>query len=73
MGVVLLMFSLGLEFNLRKLTRVGMSAFVAALLEITLMIWFGYELGRAFGWSVMDSVSSARCSRSPRPRSSSRR
>jgi CPA2 family monovalent cation:H+ antiporter-2 len=56
MGVVLLMFSLGLEFNLRKLTRVGMSAFVAALLEITLMIWFGYELGRAFGWSVMDSV-----------------
>jgi CPA2 family monovalent cation:H+ antiporter-2 len=37
MGVVLLMFSLGLEFSLRKLTRVGMSAFVAALLEITLM------------------------------------
>ncbi len=56
MGVVLLMFSLGLEFSLRKLTRVGMSAFVAAVLEITLMIWFGYEIGRAFGWSVMDSV-----------------
>ena len=56
MGVVLLMFSLGLEFSLRKLTRVGMSAFVAALLEITLMIWIGYELGRGFGWSVMDSV-----------------
>ena len=56
MGVVLLMFSLGLEFSLGKLTRVGLSAFVAALLEITLMIWFGYEIGRAFGWSVMDSV-----------------
>src|ERR1700722_15369650 len=56
MGVVLLMFSLGLEFNLRKLTRVGMSAFVAALLEITLMIWLGYEMGRAFGWNTMDSV-----------------
>jgi len=56
MGVVLLMFSLGLEFSLKKLTRVGMSAFVAALLEIILMIWFGYEIGRAFGWSVMDSV-----------------
>jgi CPA2 family monovalent cation:H+ antiporter-2 len=56
MGVVLLMFSLGLEFSLRKLTQVGMSAFVAALLEIMLMIWFGYEIGRAFGWSVMDSV-----------------
>jgi len=56
MGVVLLMFSLGLEFSLRKLTRVGLSAFVAALLEITLMIWLGYEMGRAFGWNTMDSV-----------------
>ena len=56
MGVVLLMFSLGLEFSLRKLTRVGLSAFVAALLEITLMIWLGYEVGRAFGWKTMDSV-----------------
>jgi monovalent cation:H+ antiporter-2, CPA2 family len=56
MGVVLLMFSLGLEFSLRKLTRVGLSAFVAALLEIVLMIWLGYEVGRAFGWTTMDSV-----------------
>ena len=56
MGVVLLMFSLGLEFSLRKLTRVGLSAFVAAILEIALMIWLGYEVGRAFGWNTMDSV-----------------
>ena len=56
LGVVLLMFSLGLEFSLRKLTRVGASAFVAALLEIILMIWLGYEVGRAFGWNTMDSV-----------------
>src|SRR5882757_7300612 len=56
MGVVLLMFSLGLEFSLRKLSRVGMSAFVAALLEIVLMIWLGYEVGRGFGWNTMDSV-----------------
>ena len=56
MGVVLLMFSLGLEFSLRKLTRVGLSAFVAAIMEITLMIWLGYEVGRAFGWDTMDSI-----------------
>jgi CPA2 family monovalent cation:H+ antiporter-2 len=56
LGVVLLMFSLGLEFSLRKLTRVGMAAFIAALLEITLMIWLGYEMGRALGWNTMDSV-----------------
>ena len=56
MGVVLLMFSLGLEFSLRKLTKVGIAAFVAALLEIALMIWLGYEMGRAFGWTSIDSV-----------------
>jgi len=56
LGVVLLMFSLGLEFSLRKLTKVGMSAFIAALLEIALMIWLGFEVGRAFGWSTKDSV-----------------
>src|SRR3984957_6042840 len=56
MGGVFLIFSLGLEFSLRKLTRVGLSAFVAAMLEIALMIWLGYEVGRAFGWNTMDSV-----------------
>src|SRR5258708_34194296 len=56
MGVVLLMFSLGLEFSLRKLTRVGISALVAALVEITLMMWLGYEMGRVFGWNTMGSV-----------------
>jgi CPA2 family monovalent cation:H+ antiporter-2 len=54
--VVLLMFSLGLEFSLRKLTTVGMSAFVAALLEITLMMWLGYEVGRFFDWKPKDCV-----------------
>lgn len=56
LGVILLMFSLGLEFNLRKLTKVGGGAFIAALLEILLMVWVGYELGRLFGWNTMDSL-----------------
>lgn len=56
LGVVLLMFALGLEFNLRKLHQVGGSAFLAAFLEILLMVWLGYEIGRAFGWNFMDSV-----------------
>src|SRR5580765_3726960 len=34
LGVILLMFSLGLEFSLRKLKQVGAPAFIAALLEI---------------------------------------
>jgi CPA2 family monovalent cation:H+ antiporter-2 len=56
LGVVFLMFSLGLEFSLKKLSRVGATAFVAALAEISLMIWIGYEIGLFFGWKPMDSL-----------------
>lgn len=56
LGVIFLMFCLGLEFSLRKLFQVGATAFIAAFLEIVLMIWIGYEIGRFFGWSTMDSL-----------------
>jgi CPA2 family monovalent cation:H+ antiporter-2 len=56
LGVIFLMFCLGLEFSLRKLFKVGATAFIAAFLEIGLMIWLGYEIGNAFGWSTMDSL-----------------
>src|SRR5215210_7846489 len=56
LGVIFLMFSLGLEFSLRKLHAVGATALIAAALEILLMVWAGYELGALFGWSKMDSV-----------------
>jgi CPA2 family monovalent cation:H+ antiporter-2 len=55
-GVILLMFSLGLEFSLRKLKRVGGTAIIASSLEIFGMGWVGYELGKAFGWSNTDSL-----------------
>lgn len=56
LGVVFLMFSLGLEFNLKKLSSVGMTAFIAATAEIVLMTWIGYEIGLYFGWNTMDSL-----------------
>jgi len=56
LGVIFLMFCLGLEFSLRKLFRVGATAFIAAFLEIVLMIWIGFEIGRWFGWNTMDSL-----------------
>ncbi|WP_431035818.1 cation:proton antiporter [Pseudomonas yamanorum] len=56
LGVIFLMFCLGLEFSLRKLFRVGATAFIAAFLEIILMIWIGYEIGRWFDWNTMDSL-----------------
>ncbi|AYC34935.1 cation/H(+) antiporter [Pseudomonas cavernae] len=56
LGVIFLMFCLGLEFSLRKLFQVGATAFIAAFLEIALMIWIGYQIGQFFAWSNMDSL-----------------
>lgn len=56
LGIILLMFSLGLEFSLRKLRQVGSSAFIGALSAMTLMFVAGYWVGRAFGWKTMDCV-----------------
>ncbi|MGV3661740.1 MAG: cation:proton antiporter [Prosthecobacter sp.] len=56
LGVIFLMFALGLEFSLKKLTKVGITALLGAFFEILLMTWAGYQIGRAFGWGTMDSV-----------------
>ena len=56
LGVVFLMFSLGLEFSLRKLGQVGATAFVVALGKIVIMVWLGYQIGRQLAWGVMDSL-----------------
>lgn len=54
-GVILLLFSLGLEFSLRKLIRVGPRAAIVAVVQGALMIWLGYALGRGFGWTKIES------------------
>lgn len=56
LGMILLMFALGLEFSLRKLKQVGVPALIAALLEILLLFWVGYQIGRLFNWSSMDCI-----------------
>jgi monovalent cation:H+ antiporter-2, CPA2 family len=56
LGVIFLMFSLGLEFSLRKLRQVGATALIAATLEIVVMMAIGYGIGRLFNWTSMDSL-----------------
>jgi CPA2 family monovalent cation:H+ antiporter-2 len=56
LGVIFLMFSLGLEFNLHKLSKVGTTAVISAVLEILLMIWLGYEIGILFGWTTINAI-----------------
>ena len=55
-GVIFLLFSLGLEFSFKKLIRVGGSASVTALVQISCMIGLGYLTGQLMGWSQMDSI-----------------
>jgi len=55
-GIVLLMFTLGLEFNLKRLKKVGLFAALAGGVEIALMISLGFGLGRALGWDPVQSV-----------------
>lgn len=56
LGVIFLMFSLGLEFNLHKLSTVGITAFTTAVLEIVVMIGLGYAIGRLFGWTQLNAI-----------------
>lgn len=55
-GVILVMFSLGLEFSLRKLASVGLTAALTALLETSLMMLLGYNVAQLFGWTVVESL-----------------
>ena len=55
-GIIVLMFGLGLEFNLHKLASVGGTAVITALTEVLGMLVVGYLVGQAMGWPMMDSI-----------------
>jgi CPA2 family monovalent cation:H+ antiporter-2 len=55
-GVILVMFSLGLEFSLRKLASVGPTATLTALIETSLMMWIGFNVAQMFGWTTIESM-----------------
>ena len=55
-GVIFLLFALGLEFSFKKLAKVGAASGITAAIEITAMMLIGYMAGRAMGWSNMDCI-----------------
>lgn len=55
-GVIFLLFSLGLEFSFKKLMKVGGTASINALTQIITMVIVGYLVGRWMGWRQMDSI-----------------
>lgn len=57
LGIVFLMFGMGLSFSAKDMRRMRMVAMPAAILDTVMMIWLGYTLGTmVFGWSSVMSI-----------------
>jgi CPA2 family monovalent cation:H+ antiporter-2 len=56
LGVILLMFSLGLEFSIRKLVQVSQKAGAVALFECSVMVSVGYLVGQMLGFTRIESI-----------------
>ena len=54
-GVIFLLFGLGLEFSFKKMVNVGKTAMITATANIIFMLFLGYNTGLLMGWSTMDS------------------
>lgn len=55
-GVIFLLFSLGLEFSFKKLMKVGGTASITALTQIISMVALGYFVGQMMDWGKMNSL-----------------
>ncbi|MCR4877747.1 MAG: cation:proton antiporter [Bacteroidales bacterium] len=55
-GIIFMMFAVGLEFSFKKLMSVGSKAFITAFIGIIGMIGVGALLGLVMGWGVMESI-----------------
>ena len=55
-GVIFLLFSLGLEFSFKKLMKVGGTASITAFTQIITMVVIGYFVGQLMGWNKMNSI-----------------
>ncbi len=55
-GMVFLLFAIGLEFSFKKLKKQAGTVGVTALTELVSMCIIGFLLGKALGWSKMDSI-----------------
>jgi CPA2 family monovalent cation:H+ antiporter-2 len=56
LGVILLLFSIGLEFSIRRLLRVGPSVAVTALFDVTMMAFLGLSAALLLGWTPREAL-----------------
>ena len=55
-GVIFLLFSLGLDFSFKKILKMGAAPVIASLTIIFCMMLIGVTVGNSFGWSQMDCI-----------------
>ncbi len=55
-GVIFLLFALGLEFSFKKIMKMGAAPIIAACTIIFAMMCVGYSVGYAFSWGQMNSI-----------------
>lgn len=55
-GLVLLMFCIGMELNLKKLRKSGAFAIMVVLIQLPLMVLGGYAFGIFMGWGAVESI-----------------
>lgn len=56
LGVIFLMFTLGLEFSFKKIVRMGMQPILTAIMVMCCMIGIGGMVASLFDWSIMDRI-----------------
>ena len=55
-GVIFLLFGLGLEFSFKKILNVGKTAIITGMMNIIFLLFIGYLTGQMLGWSTMNSL-----------------
>ena len=55
-GMVFLLFAIGLEFSFKKLKKVGGPGAIMVLTELIIMFTTGFFVGKLFGWQRMDCI-----------------
>lgn len=55
-GVMFLLFSLGLDFSFKKILKMGSAPIIAALTIIFSMMLTGVGVGKLFGWTQMNCI-----------------
>lgn len=56
LGIIFLMFALGLDFSFHKIKDIGFSALITGMLKVAITTLLGFFIGRCMHWSLYDSI-----------------